>query len=116
MPKVRGQPPVHFWHWKQEDIFCPLNPSIFRRSSGAGLMDVSILSVIVILERLQLTNSTVVKVMPDYFNDGKIVEEIRQLTSIYIISRFTPAGDREFIPYYRYISLYFPGIITLWQL
>jgi len=34
--KVTGQPLVHFSHWKQADIFCPLSFSILRRSDGLG--------------------------------------------------------------------------------
>jgi hypothetical protein len=36
MAKVTGQPLVHFWHWKQAVIFCPLAASNFLRSDGLG--------------------------------------------------------------------------------
>src|SRR3972149_7077592 len=36
MAKVTGQPLVHFWHWKQAEIFSPLRSSSFFRRAAWG--------------------------------------------------------------------------------
>ena len=36
MAKVTGHPLVHFWHWKQAEIFSPLRSSSFFRRAAWG--------------------------------------------------------------------------------